>query len=367
MIDINSFEEMERTQSHTFINFSQGVPYTILGWSSYKNFNNKMNNILLEVKGEFDIDVYLQEYEDINIADNFYWIYSFSVNEKDILVNVNSFIKNKINDVMNCFFVKEDDELYSFNNHDENFKERMHPFLANYYCHMVFTYDTYIKPTHPPREKSYSKDTFDISKVSAVMKLSEFKKIINDYMNATNHSEHHEYMYADDGFFSSKYEGNKTLREECLPILKYVKYKNIPEDLYIQLGVKKDNFDAKIFNDKCTIILEITSAVPDHDHHYLSIRKSVTFDGYFPVKNMHDLKKEFDMFPEKIVKAINSKHEKEYGDERTLMVNMPMEYTYQNEGYIIGEILKEVKEKVIRGKGGFFEILLNDKKIMKLF
>ncbi|RUR93707.1 hypothetical protein [Pectobacterium polaris] len=40
---------------------------------------------------------------------------------------------------------------------------------------------------------------------------------------------------------------------------------------------------------------------------------------------------------------------------------------YQNEGYIIGEILKEVKEKVIRGKGDFFEILLNDKKIMKIF
>ncbi|HHJ4582717.1 TPA: hypothetical protein ACQJXY_005162 [Citrobacter freundii] len=366
MIDINSFEKMEGTQSHTFINFSQGVPYTTLGWSSYKKFNKKMNDILLKVKDEFDVDVYLQEYEDINIAENFYWIYSFSVNEKDILININSFIKSNINDVMNCFFIKEDDELYSFNNHDENFKNYMHPFLAIYYCHMVFTYDMYIEPTHPPREKSYSKATFDISKVSAIMKLSEFKKTINDYISITSHSEHYEYMYADDGFFSSKYEGNKTLREECLPIIKYVEYKNIPKDLYIQLGIKKDNFDAKIFNDKFAIILEITSAVPDHDHHYLSIRKRVTPEGYLPVKNMHDLKKEFDMFPDKIVRAINLKHEKEYGDERVLIVNMPMEYTYQNEGYIIDEILKEVKERVVRGKGSFVEIVLNDKKIIRL-
>jgi hypothetical protein len=82
---------------------------------------------------------------------------------------------------------------------------------------------------------------------------------------------------------------------------------------------------------------------------------------------MHDLKKEFDMFPDKIVRAINLKHEKEYGDERVLIVNMPMEYTYQNEGYIIDEILKEVKERVVRGKGSFVEIVLNDKKIIRLF
>lgn len=106
MIDINSFEKMEGTQSHTFINFSQGVPYTTLGWSSYKKFNKKMNDILLKVKDEFDVDVYLQEYEDINIAENFYWIYSFSVNEKDILININSFIKSNINDVMNCFLLR---------------------------------------------------------------------------------------------------------------------------------------------------------------------------------------------------------------------------------------------------------------------
>ncbi|MGK2888671.1 MAG: hypothetical protein ACSLEN_04845 [Candidatus Malihini olakiniferum] len=57
------------------------------------------------------------------------------------------------------------------------------------------------------------------------------------------------------------------------------------------LGIKKDNFDARIFNKKCSIILEITPAVPDNDHSYLSIRKSVTPERYLPVKKMHDLKK----------------------------------------------------------------------------
>jgi hypothetical protein len=72
-----------------------------------------------------------------------------------------------------------------------------------------FFYDMYIEPTHPPREKSYSKATFDISKVSAIMKLSEFKKTINDYISITSHSEHYEYMYADDGFFRVSMKGIK--------------------------------------------------------------------------------------------------------------------------------------------------------------
>ncbi|MBI6504027.1 hypothetical protein JEO93_07350 [Proteus mirabilis] len=366
-MDINFFEEIEKTQSHTFINFCQGIPFTILGWEKYRGFNDKMNGILLSIKNNFDIDVYLQEYEDINIDRNFYWIYSFSTEDNNKLLDINSFLKENIDCVMNYYFQKDESGLYSFNNHDSFFKEYMHPELAGYYVHMVVSYDTYIKPIHPPREKSYQKKLFDLSKISDVIKISEFKKIIMDYMSSTDPLEHHEFMFADDGFFSSKYEGNKTLREEFLPIIKFIKYYKIPENLDIQLGTKKYNFDAKIFHDKNSIILELTSALPDHDHFYLSLRKGVSPDGYFPVKNMHDLKKEFDMFPEKIVTAINDKHAKKYKDKRILIVNMPMEYTYQNEDYIINEIVKEVKAKVTQGKGNFIAIILNDKKMIELF
>lgn len=367
MMDISVFEEKEATQSHTFISFSQGTPYTVLGWKTYKEFNKRMNDILFKIKEEFDVDIYLQEYEDIHIERSFYWIFSFETNENDKLSNINIVLKKSIHDVMDCFFKKEESDSYSFNNSDECFKEYMYPELANYYCHMVITYKIYLKPTHPPKEKSYRKEFLDTSRINKLTKVSEFKEIIMDYMKIKDHSEHYEYLSADDGFFSSKYEVNKTLREEFLPIIEYIKYKEIPNDSYIQLGTKKYDYDAKIFNDENCNILELTSAVPDHDHHYLSIRKRVTADGFLPVKNMHDLKKEFDMFPDKIVAAINKKHKRGYEDKRTLIINMPMEYTYQNEEYIIDEILKEVKERVVQGKGNFIQILLKDKKIITLF
>ena len=81
---------------------------------------------------------------------------------------------------------------------------------------------------------------------------------------------------------------------------------------------------------------------------------------------MSQLKNEIDSIPSKIVEVINKKHQKNYSDNRILLVIVQSEYVYQGEEYIIQEILKEVKAKT--EKGNFDEILLLcDKRFYSIF
>lgn len=374
MYTLKDLKEREKVQSHTFVHFSEGTPYSILGWSDYKKFNEKMNEALLSINNKYGVKIYLQEHEDIHFRNSFYWIYSFSVSDHDVLTCINNELKNTINDII-IIFSEKLGSLCIFNNQDYNFNNHMHPELASYYYHMIFSFDVYLKPEHPPKIKSYSKENIDLSLFYEDLPVNEFKKIVRDYFDKGCRSEHMSYLSVIDGFHSSKYEENKTLKEECFPLIQYLDERKITDDARIKLGLKKDNFDAKIIlksdcdNNDCNnfVIIELTSAIPDYDHLLLSITSQASINGYLPLKNMHEFKNQFDMFPDKIVEAINKKHNKEYDDERILIVNMPMEYSYQNEDYIINEIINEVKERVTQGKGKFTEIVLNHKKLFRIF
>ncbi|WP_426726070.1 hypothetical protein [Enterobacter cloacae complex sp. 342H5] len=78
---LEDFYSSEKIQSHTFVKFYDGPPYTQLGWKKYRKFISMLNDYILKLKEEENIDVFLQEYE-VKLIDRFSWTFSFL--EEDI-------------------------------------------------------------------------------------------------------------------------------------------------------------------------------------------------------------------------------------------------------------------------------------------
>jgi hypothetical protein len=354
MLDYNDIQEKENRQSHSFVLFDQGPPYCELGWKSYKIFNEMINQFLFEFKKEHGVVVYLYEHEIIMIERAFLWGFSFFEESPKEREKLTYYLKRGIYDIMEVFPTLKDRGI--LNNHENGFELDMD--LAQHYADLVMGADYMLNHTYtPPKEKTYTKELIDLNKFKEHMTTSDFKKLVHANTSLSSSSDL-SYIFALDGYHSNKYRENKYLREEFVPIIKYLKYKSIPDSSIIYLGIEKENFDAKITdtsNGK-EIILEITSGGPKDDHLLLSLINQS--NGVFPLLTKAKLKKEFDSLPSRIIKSIQHKHNKNYKDKRVLLVTVPSEYTYQAEDYVIKEILKEVRASVHMGKGNFTEVIM---------
>lgn len=353
MFNIKAFKAMENNQSHLLCLFQHGSPYCMLGWKKYRLFNNDINTCLNEFKKEFEIKVYVYEYEVIHIEGLFLWGFSFAQDNLAKRDELSDILIFKLTNVYKAYFSIEGDLF--LHNHSENFNNSLNPDLMAVYVEMVMSFGVDAKLKYsPPKNKSYTKDDFDISVLNKPIKVSKFKETINDYL-AMNSTESLIYRLSPDGYFSNKYRSNKYLREEFVPLLKFIKNKGISESAYVELGVQDENYDAKIIDGENELIIEITLGAPKNDYLYQTVTQSNGI-SVLPLKVLAHLKKEIDSLAERIILSIEKKHNKNYGDGRVLLVVVQPEYTYQNETDVIDELLKEVRSSV--SLGDFKEIVL---------
>lgn len=350
---INEVNNKEGKQSHSFFPFLQGSPYCILGWEKYRLFNGEINKFLSEFNKEFDVKVYVYEYEVIHVEEFFLWGFSFIQENADRRDELSDILIYKLNVIFRKYFCFEDDCF--FNNHRKGFNNSLSPDLMKVYIDLVVSFETEVNLKYsPPKTKKYNKSDFDMSAFDEPVKVTEFANIINGYM-ALNSPEDLNYRFAPDGYFSNKYRSNKYLREEFIPLLGFIRTRKISEDAYIELGVQDENYDAKIIDKQKELIIEITLGAPKHDYLYQTATQSNGI-SVLPLKVLAHLKKEIDSLAGRIILSIEKKHNKNYDDERLLLVVVPSEYTYQNEAFVVDEVLKEVRGSISRGN--FEEIVL---------
>ncbi|ASG09154.1 hypothetical protein CEQ50_16615 [Vibrio anguillarum] len=350
---INEVKQKEGKQSHSFFPFLQGSPYCILGWEKYRLFNGEINKFLSEFNKEFDVKVYVYEYEVIHVEDFFLWGFSFIQENPDRRDKLSDILIDKLIVIFRKYFYFKDECF--LNNHREGFNNVLDPDLMKVYIDLVVSFEREVNLTYnPPKTKTYNKSDFDMSAFDEPVKVIEFVSIINDYM-VLNSTEDLIYRFAPDGYFSNKFRSNKYLREEFVPLLEFIRARKISGEAYIKLGVQDENYDAKIIDKQKELIIEITLGAPKHDYLYQTATQS---DGVsvLPLKVLAHLKKEIDSLAGRIILSIEKKHNRNYDDERLLLVVVQSEYTYQNEALVVDEVLKEVRGSISRGN--FKEIVL---------
>lgn len=363
MFDIKVFNEKESKQSHSFLFFAEGPPYCELGWEKYRLFNELISSNVDDFKKDYGIEVFVYEHEIIDIEGRFLWGFSFFEDTPEKRDELTKKLHEDLRLTLDIFHELKDRPLTY--NHGNDFHTGLD--WAEHYAALVDLEDTEFKPSYkPPKEKSYSKEDFDITLLSEEVSVARFKALVNDYISIHS-AEDLEHRLAKDGFHSNKYRGNKYLREEFIPLFYFLKSTKISDDILVKLGVQDENYDAKLTGKGCELIIEITMACPKNDYLLMSI-VSRSFHGRFPLKTMAYLKKEIDSIPSKIIESIQKKHDKDYKDERVLLVVVQPDYTYQNEDYIIEEIVREVRESMVSGRGNFIEIfVLFGHKLYRLF
>ncbi|MEI8603240.1 hypothetical protein P4S55_22405 [Shewanella sp. PP-Sp27a-2] len=353
MFDISKFHDKEVKHSHSFVLFEQGSPYCMLGWEKYRLFNADINDCLNNFKREFDVKVYVYEYEVIYIENFFLWGFSF--------VQENAIKRDELSEILILRLTNIFKKYFLFNggilihNHWEGFNNIFTPDLMKVYVDWVESFELDVNLKYePPKIKTYQKEDFDLSVFEQTVTASEFKGIIKDYIEMKS-TDDLTYRFSSDGYFSNKYRYNKYLREEFVPLFHFVKARGVSEDAYIKLGIQSENYDAKITDNEDELIIEITSGAPKNDFSYLTATRNNGI-SVLPLRILAHLKKEIDSLAERIILSINKKHDKNYDDKRILLVTVPLEYTYQNEAIVIDEVLKEVKSSVKVGE--FKEIVL---------
>lgn len=354
MISSEDLDKMEAEQFHGFVSFPEGNPKVTMGWSTHSKLVEAINSSLTVFKEELNTEVYFHEHEYLIYEDYFIWWFSFV--EKDSLVKkrVASEIQGRINDVLRVFPATANKELVRM---DQPGFYQDPDFMMHYFS-IVEGANLELKSREAPKNKSYQKEPIDMSLFERPMSVGAFKATIKNYFqNSTE--ENLSYLAAEDGFFSTRRPENKLLREELLPILYYVQKIKAADDEVLSFGLKADIFDLKILQaDGLTKeILEITWALPEGDHKLLSLVSQVG-SGFLPVKNRANFKKMSDSLGEKIVSAINGKHKKQYPDQRSLLVVIPQDYTYQGDESLIQEIITQVQQSLVGGKGKFEKIYL---------
>ncbi|KJF86886.1 hypothetical protein [Photobacterium phosphoreum] len=353
MFDISKFNDKEVKQSHSFVLFEQGPPYCMLGWEKYRLFNADINDCLNNIKREFDVKVYVYEHEVINIENFFLWGFSFFQENAIKRDELSEILILRLTNIFKRYFLFGGDIL--INNHREGFNNIFAPDLMMVYVGLVESFELDVNLKYaPPKIKTYQKEDFELSVFEQPVTVSEFKGIIKDYIEMKS-SEDLIYRFSSNGYFSNKYRCNKYLREEFIPLFQFVKARGVSEDAYIKLGIQSENYDAKITDNENELIIEVTSGAPKNDFSYFIATRNNGI-SVLPLKVLAHLKREIDSLAERIILSINKKHDKNYDDERTLLVTVPLEYTYQNEAIVIDEVLKEVKSSVQVRK--FKEIVL---------
>ncbi|MCH2559499.1 MAG: hypothetical protein MK005_19670 [Alcanivorax sp.] len=350
---MNEINKKEEKQSHSFFPFLHGSPYCVLGWKKYRLFNNEINDFLSEFNGDFDVKVYVYEHEVTHIEDFFLWGFSFIQEDPGRRDKLSDILINKLMVIFGKYFSFEGECF--LNNHREDFDNSLSPDLMKIYIDLVLSFEMEVDLKYnPPKTRTYKKSDFDMSAFDEPVKVIEFASIINDYI-ALNSTEDLIYRSAPDGYFSNKFRGNKYLREEFVPLLGFIRARKISGEAYIKLGVQDENYDAKIVDNEEELIIEITLGAPKYDYLYLTATKS-NGASVLPLKVLAHLKKEMDSLAGRIILSIEKKHNKNYEDERLLLVVVQSEYTYQNEAIVVDEVLREVRGSISRGN--FKEIVL---------
>lgn len=359
------FDEIERTQSHSYILFSQGAPYVELGWAVYRDFKADVDKILSLLEEKYNIVIYQHDYEFLSYDNTFIWWFSF-VEDDDCKRNeISEILKAKLEKLFYKYGAMRDKEVLS--QKDGGF--HIDPFFTSYYCELVAGANFELENIQAPVEKTYKKPDLDLVSFEKEITVKEFKGIIGSYMSLSS-LEDFEYFNAPNGFHSSRRSAggkapNKTLREELLPSLHYIRHREVCDSASLRFGLGVDNFDLKVTEGLEDSILEITWAVPEGDFELLSLSRQRGL-GNFPMKNLARIKLMFDSMPSKIIEAISKKHAKNYQDKRSLLVVIPIDYTYQGDVAYIEEMLSEVRSQA--GKGNFDEVLLLcGKKIFSIF
>lgn len=129
---------------------------------------------------------------------------------------------------------------------------------------------------------------------------------------------------------------HKARREEYFALIGYIKRKPISPDLDMELGGEAHDFDAKFINkSKGAIseeVVEVVQALPSNEHKVRIARAKGRFTPQMLTDDLDDLHS----FPSPIIDAINRKHQKRYSDERTLLVSVRGDYTYESDQVIEG-------------------------------
>ncbi|EJM89743.1 MULTISPECIES: hypothetical protein [unclassified Pseudomonas] len=362
---IQEFEKIEDSQSHSYIVFAQGHPYQELGWKAYSDLTKRINESLTDFKNQYNSDVFLHEHELLGFEDTFLWWLSFfekKPHERDRLTQA---LKCTIDKVLSEFEGTKDKQLVNYRDDDDDL--RGHPVFVEHYVSLVVHAETELKSRQAPTQQTYEKENLDLKIFEKPISAADFKKIIHDYIGHSSVENMH-FLHAEDGFFSTRHAPNKSLREEFLPSLEFIKKCNVSDSAILQFGLNQEIFDLKIIDEHGSEkILEITWALPVGDHELLSLL-SQSNDGTLPMKTKVKLKAMIDSIPGKIVQAIEKKHAKNYPDNRTLLVVIQPEYTYQGMVPLIQEIINEVRHSVKSGKGKFEEIsLLCRSRLYKIF
>lgn len=159
----------------------------------------------------------------------------------------------------------------------------------------------------------------------------------------------------------------KYMREECLPLLAYLKHFNIEMDATITVPKERGEWDGRIRRrDKEDLIIEVTQALPSEAHWF---REAMTagFRWKLSLEERTRHQKGIDEFPTPIIDAIARKHCKNYKDSRILLVSIMGEYTDEDDA-IIDEWLKDVRRRTEIGAFSFIYLVeLARYKLFKIF
>jgi hypothetical protein len=177
---------------------------------------------------------------------------------------------------------------------------------------------------------------------SVVMTIDEFRVMIMELAQARMG------LTAYRDYLRQKTRPDKYLREEYLPILAVVDHRQLPGSEQIELGDEKQGWDARIGG---TALFEVVQALPEKEY---EIRKAVAAGQAGPAMQFAHASDHV-QFPEVIVRAIDSKHAKNYTDQRTLIVSFDGDYSLEDDEVIRGWV-QAVQQRTTRG--AFQEILL---------
>jgi len=157
-------------------------------------------------------------------------------------------------------------------------------------------------------------------------------------------------------FLAHKTREDKYLREQHLPILAVVNYKNMDDAAQIELGNERDDFDARLAG----AVFEVVQALPADEH---EIRREVASGGASPGTYMEHANDHL-QFPGAIIAAITTKHDKRYADDRSLVVVFDGDYSFEDDE-IVHRWVREIRQATILGT--FKEILLVELSRLKVF
>jgi hypothetical protein len=158
-------------------------------------------------------------------------------------------------------------------------------------------------------------------------------------------------------FLQQKTRPDKYLREEYLPILAVVDHQQLPGSEQIELGDEKQGWDARVGE---TTLFEVVQALPEKEY---EIRNAVAVGQAGPVTQFAHAGDHL-QFAEVIIRAIDSKHAKNYTDQRSLIVSFDGDYSFEDDEVIRGWV-RAVRQRTTRG--AFKEILLVELSRRKVF